>query len=194
VAELVADLHQVPIGASPSAREEDFAIGHRTRLEATMDGGGDEEAGPYARPAAALIRDHAKCIGAALRWHDELVAETDDTRDRFVLTHGETHPGNAIRTANGYVLVDWDTALRAPRERDLWNLDPGDGSILAAYADRTGTVPEPRLIELYRLRWDLRDLAEYVNRFALPHRGSPDDDNSWSGVVSVVDRFAASGR
>ena len=67
---------------------------------------------------------------------------------RGVLTHGEPHPGNTMLTAAGWLLIDWDTALVAPPERDLWSLDPGDGSILSAYADATGVRPLPRCIEL----------------------------------------------
>ncbi len=37
-----------------------------------------------------------------------------------LLTHGEPHPGNAMLAADGWRLVDWDTALVAPLERDLW--------------------------------------------------------------------------
>ena len=57
------------------------------------------------------------------------------------------------------MLIDWDTALTAPPERDLWSLDPGDGSILGAYAALTGVTPRPLLLDLYRLRWDIADIA-----------------------------------
>jgi aminoglycoside phosphotransferase (APT) family kinase protein len=41
-----------------------------------------------------------------------------------VLTHGEPHPGNLIQVGSRWMLVDWDTTLVAPPERDLWLLDP----------------------------------------------------------------------
>ena len=34
---------------------------------------------------------------------------------RMVLTHGEPHPGNTMRTVDGWRLIDWDTALVAHR-------------------------------------------------------------------------------
>ncbi|WP_432843998.1 phosphotransferase family protein [Dactylosporangium sp. CA-092794] len=37
----------------------------------------------------------------------------------LVLTHGEPHPGNTMRTGGGWLLIDWDTALLAAPERDL---------------------------------------------------------------------------
>jgi len=91
-----------------------------------------------------------------------------------------------MRTDGGWLLIDWDTALVAPPERDLWSLDPGDGTILAAYASATGVRPQPFLLDLYRLRWDLADIAVDVSRFRRPHPGSMDDDESWELLSSLI--------
>jgi hypothetical protein len=56
-------------------------------------------------------------------------------------------------TSGGWLLVDWDTATVDPPKRYLWSLDPGDGSILGAYADATGVTPLPSMLEPYRIRW-----------------------------------------
>lgn len=89
------------------------------------------------------------------------------------------------------MLIDWDTALVAPPERDLWLIDPGDGTILDAYADATGVVPVPDLVEAYRLRWDITDIAVDVGRFRRPHTGSPEDDKAWALLASLIERLAA---
>ena len=104
-----------------------------------------------------------------------------------VLTHGEIHPGNTMLTVGGWVLIDWDTALVAPPERDLWNLDPGDGTILDAYAAATGVIPQPSLLNLYRLCWDITDIAVDVGRFRRPHGGSAEDDKCWEFLSSLVE-------
>ena len=78
-----------------------------------------------------------------------------------------------MSTTAGWLLIDWDTARIAPPERDLWHLDPGDGSILARYAEATGVPPLPSMLELYRLRWDLADLAMEAYRFRRHHGGRP---------------------
>ncbi len=116
--------------------------------------------GPYARPAARLIRQHAVPIRRLLARYDHLVAAARARASPAVLTHGEPHPGNTMLTAGGWVLIDWDTALAAPPERDLWSLDPGDGSILDAYAGLTGVTPQSPMLDLYRLRWDIADIAD----------------------------------
>jgi hypothetical protein len=94
----------------------------------------------------------------------------------------------------GWLLIDWDTAQAPPSERDLWDLDPGDGSILAAYADATGVTPLPEMLELYRLRWDIPDIAVSVSRFRRPHSGSPDDDVSFELLRSLIAGSSDAGR
>jgi hypothetical protein len=89
------------------------------------------------------------------------------------------------------VLIDWDTALVAPPERDLWLIDPGDGTILDAYASATGVTPIPDLVEAYRLRWDIADLAVDIGRFRRRHAGTPEDDKAWGFLASVIERLAA---
>ena len=74
----------------------------------------------------------------------------------------------------------------APPERDLWSLDPGDGSVHAAYTAGTGTELRPRLLELYRRRWDLADVAVGVARFRRRHVGSVEDAKSFEILGAQV--------
>ena len=62
----------------------------------------------------------------------------------------------------------------------------GDGSILRAYAAATGVTPLPELIELYRLRWDLADLAAGAARCFRPHGHGPDDIQAWELLQSLA--------
>jgi spectinomycin phosphotransferase/16S rRNA (guanine(1405)-N(7))-methyltransferase len=98
-----------------------------------------------------------------------------------VLTHGEPHTGNTLRTTNGWKLIDWDTALIAPPERDLWLL----GGDLTAYTAATGVAVQPELLDMYRLRWDIADLAIEVHRFRRPHTGTADDEEGF-GILRTV--------
>jgi Phosphotransferase enzyme family len=188
---LLVDTHTAPPAASRRALADDFAVPQRDELEAACAPDGDvADCGPYARPMSLLARQHAAPIRGLLARYDALVLEARAQGARTVLTHGEPHPGNTMLTADGWVLIDWDTALIAPPERDLWDLDPGDGSILGAYAIATGTSPGPALLDLYRLRWDLADIAVDVGRFRRPHAGSIDDDKSWELLSSLIKRVS----
>lgn len=103
-----------------------------------------------------------------------------------VVTHGEPHPGNLIRTAEGFVLVDWDTVAVDRAERDLWMLDDGTGSAWAEYARLTGRAVDPDAAALYRLAWGLTDLAAFVGRLRAPHGRDPDTERAWTGIQAIL--------
>jgi Phosphotransferase enzyme family len=193
---LIVATHTAPAEARRSAGAEDFVIPHRDELESALGpghvagAGPGEASGPYERPAAALLAGNAGPLRRLLARYDELAADGRARPAGMTLTHGEPHPGNTMLTADGWVLVDWDTALLAPPERDLWALDPGDGSVLRRYAEATGVTPRPPMLELYRIRWDLADLAVAASRFRGPHDGSPDDRKSWDELRALVARLA----
>jgi hypothetical protein len=190
VLRLVAAVHTAPATASRHAPADDFAVPHLDALEAAFDPARDVAgAGPYAQRTSLLIRRNAAPIRDLLARYDGLVARARSRPDRAVLTHGEIHPGNTMLTAEGWVLIDWDTAGVAPPERDLWRLDPGDGSIFDAYARATGVTPLPDLLDLYRLRWDIADIAVDAGRFRRPHAGTPEDDKAWGFLACLVERL-----
>ena len=85
-------------------------------------------------------------------------------------------------------LVDWDTVGVAVPERDLWPF-ADDPEALARYADVSGHVPDPDLLDLYRLRWDLRDVVEFVDLFGAPHRSSPDTERALAELAGVLARL-----
>ena len=93
-----------------------------------------------------------------------------------------------MRVNGAWVLIDWETLLLAPIERDLWNLDP-TATEIEEYADATGITPDPALLDLYRLRWDLADLAVYVRGFRSRHPGDANDDQGWAEFQRLVHRL-----
>jgi Predicted choline kinase involved in LPS biosynthesis len=105
---------------------------------------------------------------------DHLAAEAEAHGGRFVVTHGEPHAGNVMRTREGRVLVDWDTVSLAPPERDLWMLVGEDTAAADLYARATGTPLDPGALDYFRLTWDLKDLAEYLKLLRSPHQENED--------------------
>lgn len=141
---------------------------------------GDE--GPYSRRAADLLARHAPALERRQAHYLDLVTRVDHSR--AVLTHGEPHPGNTMLTSAGWRLIDWDTALVAQPERDLWHL--ATEKTLAAYEEATGVSPRQDMLDLYRIGWDLKDLSEEVRRFSRPHTGTPNDDEGWQILTEVL--------
>jgi len=185
---MVARVHTAPREARQQALDEDFSVPFRDLLEAARGGWEPAERGPYTAAAARLLREHAGPLKRWLDRYDDLVAVARARPERNVLTHGEPHPGNVMHTADGWRLIDWDTALAAPPERDLWHLASDDGTVPGAYPAATGITPLPELIELYRLGWDVKDTAIDAARFFRPHADTADDVKTWKLLNMLVNR------
>jgi spectinomycin phosphotransferase len=113
---------------------------------------------------------------------------------KWVVTHGEPHAVNLIRTNVSQVLVDWDTVALAPAERDLWMLVGDTGDDATIYANATGYEPDRVAMDFFRLTWDLGDLAAYTHVLRSPHRHSEDTVKAYEGLtkcVAIRDRWAA---
>jgi hypothetical protein len=98
---MVVRLHAAPAHLRRRAAVDDLAVRKRDSLRAGLDGAPAAAAGPYADRAARLVADRAGAIRAVLAHFDDLVARAD--LGRAVLTHGEPHAGNTLRspTAGG---------------------------------------------------------------------------------------------
>lgn len=201
---MVAEVHQAPERARLAAFTDDFRVPFADLVEGVLDGAAVPERGPYTRPVADLLREYAAPVRQWLDQCQALAAVAGEQPGRNVLTHGEPHPGNAMLTAGGWRLIDWDTALIAPPERDLWSLasdeaeaggedgaasEDGPG-VLDAYAAATGVTPRPELIEFYRLRWDVSDLAYDTARFFRAHAGTAEDAETWELLSTLIRRTA----
>jgi aminoglycoside phosphotransferase (APT) family kinase protein len=115
----------------------------------------------------------------------------DDVRsqpERSVITHGEPDPRNVLKTPAGFVMVDWDFVRLAPPERDLWDLADTDRSVLASYTMATGTAIDPGALALFRMRYDLAEIAEYIALFRGPHEDTEDTAESWKNLTYFLRR------
>jgi hypothetical protein len=190
VLDMLVVIHAAPRPAGRPGLADDFTIPHRDQLEAALAGADAAGAGPFAGPLARLVAEHAQPVRANLDFYDQERSRALADPATPVVTHGEPHPGNTMLAGGRWLFIDWDTVLVAPPERDLWSLDPGDGSVLAAYAAATGVRPRPELLELYRRRWDLADVAIDVSRFRRPHEGTPEDEKAFELLRSMVEELA----
>jgi len=190
VLDFVVALHTAPEPARRRAVTDDLGIAHRDELDAVLDTAADAASGPYGQKTVELIAAHEASIHRLLARYDALAAQVRSGSTPTVLTHGEPHRANTMRTSAGWKLIDWDTAAVAPPERDLCNLDPGDGSIFAGYRQATGVTPRPEALELFRLRWDLADIAITVSQFLAPHSGDANDDESFDLLRALMAKIS----
>lgn len=193
VLDRVVAVHDATDLATASApRTEAFDNPCRERITSVLDDLDRPWAtGPLGERARALAVEWATSVAEALDHYDRLAAHVGERASRLRLTHGEPHPGNVIFTANdGVVLIDWDTALLAPPERDLWMLVDEDERIVDDYETRTGVHVDDRALELYRLRWSLEEVDEYLWCFHEAHEDSEETQIAWNGLGHYLSRLA----
>ncbi len=187
---LVGRLHSATRRVRPDLpRREDFDLPGRPHLLAAMARTGEPwRAGPFAEPTRELLRSNTAGLQDLLRRYDAMAAEVATTSASWVITHGEPHAANVLTDREGArLLIDWDTTAIGPRERDLWMLTDDDARDWDAYAATAGDVPlSTTALALYRTRWALEEICEYVSWFRHDHVRSKDTETGWSGLSDYL--------
>jgi spectinomycin phosphotransferase len=96
----------------------------------------------------------------------------------FVLVHTDLTPGNILRTSSGeLVIVDWEGAMLAPAEHDLFIFaDEGFSTLLAEYSRQASrSLLHPKLFAYYFYRRILEDLTDFLVKIL--HENTTDDQD-----------------
>lgn len=168
---------------------EDFAVPSRAALvEALHDLDRTWDSGPFAESTRQLLQLNGQDLELRLHEYDEIVAGVRESSDSWVITHGEPHRANVIRDPRGGVhLVDWDTTLLAPRERDLQMVLDQDLTGWDEYSELAGVATlNHQALELYRWWWKLADIAVFVAGFRGPHERTEDMAASWDNLARCL--------
>lgn len=163
-------------------RSEDFALPAREALvDALRDLDRTWDFGPFAEPTRKLLQASARELERRLQEYDRLAADVRQRSGSWVVTHGEPHRANVIRDRHGAIqLVDWDTTLVAPRERDLHMVLDEDLTGWDEYRELAGEVSlDDDALQLYRRWWHLADIAVFVAGFRRAHERTEDTVASW---------------
>jgi hypothetical protein len=180
---MLAELHAATPVVASLAATIDLEIPGRRRLEAALhDVDQTWSGGPYSEGARQLLAPRASHVTELVALTDRLSAELGKSRNRWVVTHGEPHAANVMRTPNGHVLIDWDTVALAPPERDLWMFATDDDPRVAVYSAATGHQPDEAALDYFRLRWDLADIAAFTDLLRSPHGHNEDTARALSNL------------
>ena len=195
VVAMLAELHQATPAVASVARRIDLQLPGRRELESALrDVNQTWLGGPFSEPARQALASHASDVAELLALADRLAADVARRINNWVVTHGEPHAANLMRVGESHVLIDWDTVALAPPERDLWMLVGDTADELSIYGDATGHEVDQVAVDLFRLTWDLADLAAFTNVLRAPHRETADTVKAYDGLtkcVAVRDRWAA---
>ncbi len=199
--EMLARLHGATAVVGAAAPVRDLAPASLPGLRAALtDLGRPWAGGPYSEPSRQFLARHASCVAAALARFGDLARQAAASGPP-VITHGEPHPGNVLRSGSRLLLIDWDTVGLALPERDLWHVtgsaSPEATSPEAArYAELTGRAVSDVALAAYRLRWQLDDLGLNVALFRGPHADDANTATMWADLPLLADaitRLAGAG-
>ncbi len=148
--------------------------------------------GPYSEPARRFLARRAAEVTTGLERFGDLAREAAASGPA-VITHGEPHPGNVLRSGSRLFLIDWDTVGMALPERDLCHVADSGSPEFALYTELTGRAVSDAALAAYRLRWQLDDLGLNVAVFRGPHADDANTATIWADLPRLADditRFA----
>jgi spectinomycin phosphotransferase len=155
------------------------------------------ESDTYADPVAAQLAAFLQARRAEVL---DLVERTDrcaqalhDHSPEFVLCHSDLHAGNVLITTDGVLyLVDWDTPLLAPKERDLMYAGGGqfantrtpDEEERLFYRGYGQTLIDHNALAYYRYERIVEDIAVYCEQLLASTEGGSDREQSLRYLMS----------
>jgi len=154
---------------SPRGRESVKLFLERVRCE-TFDE-------PAAAELAAFLRTRRAETLALVDRAGRLALELQEQPPPFILCHGDIHAWNLLVADGGaFYMVDWDTLLFAPRERDLMYIGAGLGGRAFAPAEEEalfyrGYGPaaiDPAALAYYRYELIVEDIAVFCGQILSP--------------------------
>lgn len=190
--EMWARLHGATELVRSRASERGFGVTARTDLEAALSETDRRWAvGPLSSDARDWVSSNRLWLVRALETFDVAAAAVAGRSRRLVITHGEPHGLNLIRSESGRFLIDWDTVALALPERDLWMLDDGTPGAFQAYAESTGREVDRDALAFYGMAWHLSDIALFVELLRGPHADDADTRKALEDLSVAAARLAA---
>jgi spectinomycin phosphotransferase len=176
---MLTQLHAATPVVASMADTVDLEIPGRRSLESALhDVDQTWWGGPLSENARQVLAPRAAHVADLLALAGRLSAEVGQSKDRWVVTHGEPHAANVMKTPAGHVLIDWDTVALGPPERDLWMLVGGGDFEPGFEPAATGYDLDEAALRYFRLRWALADIAAFTEVLRSPHQHSP--DTAWA--------------
>ena len=170
---LLARLHAAPAPATARTWSTEIAPDLTERIGDLVQQEWSEPLGPAARE---LVVGHLAQVGGWVREHARLVALVDPAT--YVVTHGEPHVRNQWLARGRTWLIDWESLLLAPRERDLATL----------VHEGRDVDHDPQMVRLFDLEWRLSEIWSFAQWLRGPHVGDADDHTALGGLTEELTR------
>jgi spectinomycin phosphotransferase len=137
---------------------------------------------PVAAQLTALLRAKRAVIDRLILRAEQLASLLQTQALDHVLCHADIHAGNLLIDANGSLyIVDWDTLIMAPKERDLMFIGAGIDDAwhntheqALFYQGYGATEVDRRSLAYYRYERIVEDIAAYCQQLLLTDQGGKD--------------------
>jgi spectinomycin phosphotransferase len=145
---------------------------------------------PVAAKAAAFMRSKRGEISYMVQRAETLGQALQARSLEFVLCHSDVHAGNLLIAENGALyLVDWDTPIFAPKERDLlliggsgrWNDERKTALFYQGYGP---AAVDQMALAYYRYERIIEDLAVECEQLFLSGAGGEDREQAYQFFIS----------
>lgn len=156
-------------------------------------------ADPIATELAAFLRHKQVVIQKLVGRAAHLAALLSRPDRPMVVCHADIHIWNTFIDSDGHLyIVDWDTLIRAPRERDLMFIGGGlfgnqrsPAEEMRLFYEGYGDTPvDPVALAYYRYERIVQDIAAYAEQILLTQGSDRDRAN---GLNQLKSQFAADG-
>ena len=148
---------------------------------------------PIAREMADFLKTKSIEISELVKRTEHFAQVLQRQTLEFILCHGDIHAWNLLLTDNGaFYMVDWDTLIFAPKERDLMFIGGGlGGRYLTPQEEETlfyegygQTQLDLVALTYYRYERILEDIAVYCDQLFSSNAGGEDRHQSLENVKS----------
>jgi len=148
---------------------------------------------PIAREMAVFLKTKSTELLELVKRTELFAHMLQERQLEFILCHGDIHAWNLLLTDNGtFYMVDWDTLIFAPRERDLMFMGGGLGGRRHTpreeetlfYEGYGQTQIDPVALTYYRYERIIEDIAVYCDQIFSFNVGGQDRNLSLENVKS----------
>lgn len=137
---------------------------------------------PVAVKMALFLKSKSSEILKLVERAEELAITIQKQPLEYVLCHADMHGWNLIIDKEALYIVDWDTLIFAPKERDLMFIGAGiwDSGLTAAeeeslfYKDYGQTKINQDVLAYYRFERIIQDIGDYCEYIFLSDEGGDD--------------------
>ena len=151
---------------------------------------------PVARELGRFLRSKDGVIRTLLRHAEELAAVLERESPAFVICHGDIHAANVLIARDGPLyVVDWDTLVLAPKERDLMFIGAGVGGVWTGeseerlfYQGYGPTTVNRKALDYYRCERVVEDIVAYSEQLLLTDGGGRDREPGLGKLIAAFER------